>query len=99
METQNKPTRQDLENQFIDKIIGLLETEPQNFNPKWYDGKSTENSLKHEAKGILVMKSGKILKPFEPEMTLEQKEKVSQLVEPILFESGNENLEKLIAEL
>lgn len=81
----------------IEKVIELLKCKPDFFSAKWFTGKSLDSSILSKDKNILIMiETGQIAQPTQPQMTKQQKEVVKQLVAPIVEKDSKYLIEKLI---
>ena len=82
---------------FIEKVIEMLKTKPECFSARWFTGKSLDKSVINQNKEILIMiDSGQICHPVEPQMTKEQKELIKQLLEPIVKKDSDYLIEQLV---
>ena len=83
----------------IKKVIKLLKCKPDFFSARWFTGRSLEYSVRSQYKSILIMiKTGEIIQPIQPEMTEQQKKAVKQLVAPIVVKDSEYLIENLINE-
>lgn len=81
----------------IEKIIEMLKTKPEYFSARWFTGKSLDMSIRSQNKEILIMiDTGQILQPVEPRMSVEQKELIKQLLEPIVKKDSDYLIKRLI---
>ena len=81
----------------IEKIIEMLKTKTECFSARWFNGKSLDKSIRSEKKEILIMiETGQICQPLEPQMSKEQKELIKQLLEPIVKKDSDYLIEKLV---
>lgn len=71
----------------IEKITALLKTKPERFTSRWTYGRNTMNkSIANSDASIQVMiETGQIIAPIEPEMTDAQKKRIIELIQPILL--------------
>jgi len=69
----------------VEKVIKALRENPENFSAKWFSGKSLDKSVRNKKGDLTIMiNTGDIVSPIEPEMTTKQKETVKKLLESIV---------------
>ena len=80
----------------INKIIELLKSKPEDFSARWLSGESLKKSVRNPNGKILIMiETGEIISPTEPDMTKEQKEQIKKLIQPIVERDSKYLIEKL----
>lgn len=81
----------------INRIIELLESAPQKFSAKWFSGRRLDSSIQSKDRAISIMiRTGQIISPTEPEMTTKQLNTIKQLVKPIVERDSKTLLDKLL---
>jgi len=85
------------EQKLIDKIIHLLETKPEKFSARWFDGKSLDESVRSlDGEVIIMIKTGEIVSPVKLNTNSEQKEKIKNLLKPIVKKDSDYIIERLL---
>ena len=75
----------DHENIITDKIIDLLKSKPDEFTSRWSVKNSMGSSIRHKNGNILIMiETGQIIQPIEPNMSKDQINAIKKLIIPIL---------------
>lgn len=81
----------------IEKIIEMVEADPEAFSARWFTGTSLDKSVQSADRNILIMiETGQIAEPIAPVMTKEQKEKIKALIKPIVKKDSEYLAERLI---
>lgn len=95
---QETPSIEDShEQKLIDKIIHLLETNPEKFSARWYNGKRLNKSVGTRNGEILIMiKTGEIISPVELTTNSAEKEKIKSLLKPIVQKDSDYIIERLL---
>lgn len=85
------------EQKLIDKIIHLLETNPEKFSARWFNGKSLDDSVRSlDGEILIVTKTGEIINPLKLNTNSAQKEKIKSLLKPIVEKDSNYIIERLL---
>ena len=82
------------EQQFVDRVIDILQQRPQDFSAKWFNGKTLDDSVEYKDKELLVSVSGHILKPIKPTMSANKLTIVKQLVSLIVQRDSQDILQR-----
>ncbi len=69
------------EQKFINMVIKLLETKSNEFSAMWWVKGNLDRSVKY--KDIIIFEDGNFLKPIRPELSINQKEYIKKLINPI----------------
>jgi hypothetical protein len=81
----------------IEKIIEMLKTKPECFSARWFTGKSLDKSIRSQNQEILIIiETGQICQPVEPQMSEEQKELIKQLLKPIIKKDSDYIIDRLV---
>lgn len=81
----------------INRVIELLQNDPDFFSARWFNGNSIDSSVQSRDRNILIMiKTGDILQPTRPIMTKEQNDIIKKLLVPIVERDSIYLIENLI---
>lgn len=85
------------EQKLIEKIIHLLETNPEKFSARWFNGKSLDESVRSlDGEILIVTKTGEIVSPVKLSTNSAQKEKIKNLLKPIVQKDSDYIIERLL---
>ena len=81
----------------IEKVIELLKTNPDSFSARWFDDTSLQTSVQSSDRQILIMiKTGQIISPIQPEMTRKQRRIIMKLLDPIVKKDSEYLMQRLL---
>ena len=93
-------TVKEKEQRLVERILELLETQPESFTARWFSANTIENSVLSKNGKIQIMRStGFIIKPYQVWMSDEQLEKTKKLVLKIVDLELLRNLDDVIDNL
>jgi hypothetical protein len=70
---------------FVEKVINMLKTQPENFSAKWSSDFTLDKSVRYKKNKLFILIStGEIFQPIEPRMSKEQKVEVKKLISYIV---------------
>lgn len=75
-----------------DNIVDILTNEPTHFSAKWSTGMNIDSSVRHKDGNVSIMLNGSISKPYEFDLTGEEKSKLAELIKPIVERNKQEIL-------
>ena len=97
-----KPTDQDPieqhEQNAVNAIISKLETNPESFSAKWFSGTTLDNSVKF-GEILILIHNGQISSPVEFKMSAHQKNRVKELIAPIVKRDSDYLINKLLKDI
>lgn len=95
---KNKDKATTIERSLINRIIELLENEPELFSPNWFNKDSLDHSVKY--KKILVFKNGEIIQPdLANEMSKKDIQRSKTAVERIRNKFKEKMIDNILKEL
>ena len=81
----------------IEKVIELLKTNHDSFSARWFDNTSLQTSVQSSDRQILIMiKTGQIIAPIQPEMTRKQRRIIMKLLDPIVKKDSEYLMQRLL---
>lgn len=81
----------------IEKVIELLKTKPDSFSARWFGDTSLQTSVQSSDRQILIMiKTGQIIAPIQPEMTRKQRRIIMKLLDPIVKKDSEYLVQRLL---
>ena len=81
----------------IEKVIELLKTKPDSFSARWFGDTSLQTSVQSSNRQILIMiKTGQIISPIQPEMTRKQRRIIMKLLDPIVKKDSEYLMQRLL---
>jgi hypothetical protein len=94
---KDKSTIEKHEELLITKVINILETDPYFFSARWFSGDNLDTSVQSKNKKIQIMiDTGQIINPIEPKMTTIQKNKIKELIRPIVEKDSIDIINELL---